>query len=161
MEAILEQLGLNTLLERFSDEKVNPHIVLAMLESALIRLGVATMGDRIRVKQLCREAVDCSRVSNGVDSVDRYLSGSSTAAAEQVREERRLLFRPYNQSGVNHGRSASSGRAGQKKKSSKRTWTRQFVCLADRHACRAPSAEKQVLQQAGLGLSATKGSEGV
>ena len=115
MEAILEQLGLNTLLERFSDEKVNPHIVLAMLESALIRLGVATMGDRIRVKQLCREAVDCSRVSNGVDSVDRYLSGSSTAAAEQVREERRLLFRPYNQSGANHGRSASSGRAGQKK----------------------------------------------
>ena len=94
---------------------MDPHVVLAMSESALIRLGVATMGDRIRVKQLCREAVDCSRVSNGVDSVDRYLSGSSTSAAEQVREERRLLFRPYNQSGANHGRSASSGRAGQKK----------------------------------------------
>ena len=70
MEAILEQLGLSTLLERFSDEKVDPHVVLAMSESALTRLGVATMGDRIRMKQPCREAVDCSADSNGVDSVD-------------------------------------------------------------------------------------------
>ena len=69
-----------------------------MTESALIRLGVATMGDRIRMKQLCKEAVDCSGDSNGVD---RDSSRSSTFAAEQVREERRLLFRPYNQSGAN------------------------------------------------------------
>ena len=92
---------------------MDPHVVLAMSESALIRLGVATMGDRIRIKQLCKEAVDCSRDSKGVD---RDSSGSSTSAAEQVREERRLLFRPYNQSGANHGRSAISGRAGQKRK---------------------------------------------
>ena len=155
MEAILEQLGLSTLLERFRDEKVDPHVIMATSESALIRLGVATMGNRIRMKQLCREATDCSRDLNGADSVDRDSSGMSTlSAAEQVREETRLLFRPYNQSGANRGRSASAGRAGQKKKSSgKRTWTGQFVCLADRHARRAPSsAEKQVLQQAGLGL---------
>ena len=92
---------------------MDPHVVLAMSESALIRLGVATMGDRIRIKQLCKEAVDCSRDSKGVD---RDSSGSSTSAVEQVREERRLLFRPYNQSGANHGRSAISGRAGQKRK---------------------------------------------
>ena len=116
MESILEQLGLSTLLERFSDEKVDPHVVLAMSESALIRSGVATMGDRIRIKQLCKEAVDCSRDSKGDDSVDRDSSGSRTSAVEQVREERRLLFRPYNQSGANHGRSASAGRAGQKRK---------------------------------------------
>ena len=101
MEAILEQLGLSTLLEIFSDEKVDPHVVLAMSESALIRLGVATMGDLIRMKQLCKEAIDCSGDSNGVDSVDRDSLRSSTSAAEQVREERRLLFRPYNQSGAN------------------------------------------------------------
>ena len=122
-KAILEQLGLSTLLERFSDEKVDQNVVLAMSESALIRLGVATMGDRIRMKQLCKEAVDCSGDSNGVDSVDRDSSRSSTSAAEQVREERRLLFRPYNHSGANRGRSASAGRASQKKKGSKRTWT--------------------------------------
>ena len=28
------------------------------------------MGDRIRMKRLCREAVDCSGDWNGVDSVD-------------------------------------------------------------------------------------------
>ena len=61
---------MEALLERFSDEKVDPHVVLAMSESALTRLGVATMGDRIRMKQPCREAVDCSADSNGVDSVD-------------------------------------------------------------------------------------------
>ena len=105
------------------------------------------------MKQLCKEAVDCSGDSNGADSVKRDSSGSSTSAAEQVREERRLLFRPYNKSGANRGRSASAGRAGHKKKGSKRTWTGQFACLADRPACRAPpSAEKQILQQAGLGL---------
>ena len=50
----------------------------------------------------------------------------------------------HNQSGANRGRSARAGRAGQKG---------QFVCLADWHEYRAPSsAEKQVLQQAGLGL---------
>lgn len=70
MEAILEQLGLSTLLERFSDEKVDSHVVLARSGTALIRLGVATMGDRIRMKRLCREAVDCSGDWNGVDSVD-------------------------------------------------------------------------------------------
>ena len=118
----------------FSDEKVDPHVVLAMSESALIRLGVATMGDRICMKQLCKEAVYCSGDSNGVDSVDRNSSGSSESSAEQVREERRLLFRPCNQSGANCVRSASAGRAGQKKKGSKRTWTGQLVCLADRQA---------------------------
>ena len=50
MEAILEQLGLSALLERFSDEKVDTHVVLAMSESAPIHLGVATMGDRIRIR---------------------------------------------------------------------------------------------------------------
>ncbi|PFX34295.1 hypothetical protein AWC38_SpisGene804 [Stylophora pistillata] len=84
MEAIIEQLGLNTLLERFNDEKVDPHVVLAMSESALIRLGVATMDDRIRMKQLCRGPVDCIGDSNDVDSFDRDASGSSASAAEQM-----------------------------------------------------------------------------
>ena len=54
MEAILEKLRPSNLLKRFIDEKVDPHVVLAMSESALIRLGVATMGDRICMKQLGR-----------------------------------------------------------------------------------------------------------
>ena len=95
------------------------HVVLAMSETALIRLGVTTIGNRIRMKQLCREAVDSSGDLNGAESVDRDSSRSSTSAVEKVREERRLLFRPYNQSGANHGQSASARRSGQKKKGSK------------------------------------------
>ena len=59
------------------------------------------------MKQLCREAVDCSGDSNGADSVNSDSSGLSMSAAEQVREEmRRLLFHPYNQNGANRGQSA-------------------------------------------------------
>ena len=134
MEAILEQLGLGTLLEKFSDEKVDPHLILAMLESALIRLGVATMGVGIRMKELCREAVDCSGDSNGADAVNCDSSGWSTSAAEQVREERRLFFCPYNQSGSNRGRSASAGQAGQKKERSQ-TNMDGTVCLFGGSAC--------------------------
>jgi len=54
MESILEQLGLGTLLERFSREKVDPEVVLLMSESSLIRLGVETLGDRIRIKERCK-----------------------------------------------------------------------------------------------------------
>lgn len=64
MDGILEQLGLSTLLETFRDKKVDQRVVLAMSESGPMRLWVATMGDRIRMKQLCREAVDCVEDSN-------------------------------------------------------------------------------------------------
>ena len=64
---------------------MDPHVVLAMSESALTCLGVAAVGDRIRIKQLCREAVDCSGVSNGVDSVDRDSSRRVNSESDKDR----------------------------------------------------------------------------
>ena len=47
------------------------------------------MGDQIRIKQLCREAVDSSGVSNGVDSVDR---DSSRRVNSETDKDRFVLF---------------------------------------------------------------------
>ena len=46
MESILQKVGLSTLSKRFADEKIDPHVILAMSESCLIRLGVETRGPR-------------------------------------------------------------------------------------------------------------------
>ena len=58
LEFILEQRGLGTLLERFSSEKVDPEVVLSMPDSSLICLGVETLGDRIRIKERCKQHVE-------------------------------------------------------------------------------------------------------
>ena len=77
-------------------------------------------------------------------------STSSSGPAQQIFEQRRILFQPYNSY---KGQGSGTAKAGKRKTSSQRTWTGQFVCLADRQACRVPSStEKQILQQTGLGL---------
>ena len=152
MEAILESMGLSTLLERFVEENIEPETVLSLSENALIRLGVSTMGDRVRLLVLCRSAKD--RTAGTSPS-----ASAATPARQQVREERTLLFQPYR----SHPRHRGSGRPihslAEKNKSSesKRSWTGQFVCLSDRNASRAPtSSEKQILKKAGLGLKKIK-----
>ena len=86
MESILKQLGLGTLLERFSSEKVDPEVVLSISESSLIRLGVETLGDRIRIKERCKQYVEGD---------NRGTSFTSSSPAQQIAEERRMLFQPY------------------------------------------------------------------
>ena len=88
MESILEQLGLGTLFERFAEEKVDPEVILSMSESSLIRLGVETLGDRVQIKERCKQFV--------VEERTRSLASTSSSPAQQIIEERRRLFQPYN-----------------------------------------------------------------
>ena len=111
MESILEQLGLGTLLERFSSEKVDPEVVLSMSESSLIRLGVETLGDRIRIKERCKQYVEGDK---------RGTSFTSSSPAQQIAEERRMLFQPYSS---HRGQGSRTAKADKRKKSSRRTWT--------------------------------------
>ena len=46
IESILQKVGLSTLSKQFADGKIDPHVILAMSESCLIRLGVETRGPR-------------------------------------------------------------------------------------------------------------------
>ena len=64
MESILQKVGLSTLSKRFADEKIDPHVILAMSDSCLMRLGVETLGDCVRLKENCRQFADGERRTN-------------------------------------------------------------------------------------------------
>ena len=53
MDSILNQLSLGTLSESFLNERIDPGVALSMSDSALADLGVNTIGDRIRLRELC------------------------------------------------------------------------------------------------------------
>ena len=149
MESILQKVGLSTLSERFADEKIDPHVILAMSDSSLMRLGVETLGDRVRLKENCKQFADGERRTNVAST-----SSVGSSQAQQLIEERRRLFQPYSS---RREKGSGTSKSAKRKNPSRRTWTGQFVCLADRQACRVPSSsEKQILQQAGLGLKKIK-----
>ena len=54
MDDILRELNLGTLVDRFNDEKVEVDTVISASDSELARLGVCTIGDRIRLRNLCK-----------------------------------------------------------------------------------------------------------
>ena len=146
MEKILSELGLRAAVERFKAEKIDENVAATLSDNELIRLGVATIGDRARFRQLCRK-----HCGSGPDSVGQIEGGEGRSSGLQVSRsialrERALLFNSR----------SSRGRQSQKNEK-KRTWTATFVCLADRLATKVPTAtEKQVLQKAGLGIKKIK-----
>ena len=145
MEAILNELGLGILKETFEAERVEPEVVACLSDGNLASLGVSTIGDRIRLRELCTKSLEKNK-NESDDERKNY--------RERVREERNHLFQP--------NRSSSSGR-GRKRKSScpqsrgQKQWSFQFICLADRYSFKTPSSlEKQMLFKAGLGLKKIK-----
>ena len=151
MENILEVLGLGTLKHRFAEERIEPEIVIAMTDGELTRLGVSTMGDRIRLRQSCRASASTQSTagqsnlnSEGTESSANSSGGPSPAL---VASERSRLFNPRHSRTTSRKRKASRGR----------TWTVQILCLADRQQTKIPnSIEKQILCNAGLGLKKIK-----
>ena len=151
MDTILHQLSLGTLSDRFVNERIDPEVALSMSESALADLGVNTIGDRIRLRELCAKYVSNQRQK---EEDDENAAASGTTLRDSVRQERSLLFQPSSTG----GRGGSSGR-GKKRKNScpQRTWTAQFVCLSSRFAEKTPTTtEKNMLLQADLGCKKIK-----
>jgi hypothetical protein len=113
---------------------VDEKIVLSSTDSELSRLGISTIGDRVRLRELCKQSVQAGQGQ-----------GASTSAATASHEVRELFH--SNRRGSKRGT----------KQAKKRTWTAQVVCLADRLAYKVPTAsEKQILFKAGLGLKIIK-----
>ena len=52
---ILHKLGLNMVSKKFQDEKFDIKVVMLALDEDLIRLGVRTVGDRIRLRETFRK----------------------------------------------------------------------------------------------------------
>lgn len=122
MDAILSQLNLGTFTERFRDERVDPDVVLSKSDSALAGLGVSTIGDRVRLRDLCTKYVTQRDEGEG----NAVATGSDLSYRDSVSHERSLLFQPSGSG--RRGTTGSSGR-GKKRKNScpRRTWTVQFV----------------------------------
>ena len=55
MERILQRLNMGTLIEKFKEQRMDPSAVLSSSDGELARLGVSTIGDRVRLRELCKE----------------------------------------------------------------------------------------------------------
>ena len=131
MDKILRELNLGTPVDRFDAEKIEPDNVISASDSELTWLGVSTIGDRIRLRELC---------SRAGERADLEVPSASTSIN---REERLALFNPRRQ-----GRGASGSDSKRRKTAvtKSKPWTAHFVCLADRFCLKTPtSVEKQIL----------------
>lgn len=144
----MKELNLETLVTNFRRERIVPVTIMSMNDEQIERLGVTAIGDRVRLRAACRGFEDGSTgVSSDGDRSVATTSARGRPSAEGIREERMRLFNPRGP------RSQSKNR----KTPQARTWTVQFVCLADRYQCKIPSAvEKQTLHKAGLGVKKIK-----
>ena len=127
MESILQKVRLSTLSKRFADEKIDPHVILAMSDSCLMRLGVETLGDHVRLKENCKQFADGERRTNVAST-----SSVGSSQTPQLIEKRRRLFQPYSS---RREKGSGTSKSAKREIPSRRTWTGQFVCLADRFVC--------------------------
>ena len=150
MKEILQKLNLGIQVEKFEQERIDPQVILASSDNDLVRLGICTIGDRVRLRELCRASVESDNQSSS-DQVE--------SVASRVANERNLLFAPGSSTRSTRRSNRITGNNGRNKtaQKGKRPWTVHFVCLADRLSVKVPNAhEKQVLHAAGLGSKKIK-----
>ena len=93
MEQILQSLGMGTLLGRFQAQRMELVSVLAASDQELVRLGVTTVGERIRIRDACKKAM-----------------GENTPATSQtavVGQERLSIFNPRRHNSRNQVRATT------------------------------------------------------
>ncbi|CAB3983996.1 leucine-rich repeat-containing DDB_G0290503 isoform X1, partial [Paramuricea clavata] len=145
IESILGKIGMSTLFETFKNEKIDEKVAVSLSDNELIRLGITTIGDRVRFRDLCQREINTSDSASTSSSASEQLS----SVPRQTQRERAHLFNVRGSLRAGGSRLTPA----RKKEGRKRTWTGNFMCLADRLASRVPSAdEKQILQKAGLGI---------
>ena len=82
MEDILKELHLEGLGAQFTRERIVPSTILAMNDEQIERLGVTAIGDRVRLRLLCRDSDEGSTgTSAGVASV-----AGARPSADAIRE---------------------------------------------------------------------------
>ena len=69
MDEILTKLNLETLAAVFHGEIIVPSIFQSMSNEKIVRLGVTAIGDRVRLRELCKEEENNSRSSFGSRNV--------------------------------------------------------------------------------------------
>ena len=148
IKAILEKIGIPTVFEIFKKEKIDLKVAVSLSDNELIRLGITTIGDRVRFRDMCQREINTSECATTSASTSSAANHSSSRGSQNQRERAHLF-------NIRSNLNASGSRSGptRKKEGRKRTWTGNFLCLDDRHGTRVPSAnEKQIVQKAGLGI---------
>ena len=93
MEQILQSLGMGTLLGRFRAQRMELVSFLAASDQELVRLGVTTIGERNRLRDVCKKAMG-----------ENTPPTSQTAA---VRQERLSIFNPRRHNSRNQARATA------------------------------------------------------
>lgn len=140
MKDMLNKVGLGHLKQRFEEERVDIEIICSASDLEISRLGVSTLGDRIRLKEICKDHIK-KKGQNSSSAGEKFYS--------DILRKRSNLF--------NTGRSRISIKKSKIGAKKGRPWTISFVCLASKYACRVPSNdERGILQNAGLGFKKNK-----
>ncbi|CAC5404962.1 unnamed protein product [Mytilus coruscus] len=172
---ILEELGLESVIPTFETEKIDLQTCMALNDTQLIRLGVNTMGDRLRLNE--RVSLELSKDDELKESIagtsDLSSRSQPTSLARGILRQRNILFGKRknnskkrssslanfdtddNKSELEGGQ--SKGKSKKKAKYTNRTWTVTVVCLSNKNADKVPSpTEKDNLFKAGLGSKKIK-----
>ena len=154
LEIALNKIGLGTLIEKFKDEKVDFDTIVAASDNELTRLGVVTIGDKVRLREICKK-----------ESRNNNESNINNSSYSSVIRERSSLFSGYGSTSRRRGNQRRVGSipffggslSSTTSTKKKRPWTASFMCLASKHSNRVPtSTEKIILQNAGLGFKKIK-----
>ena len=162
MNETLQSLGMTMLSKKFEDERVDFNVIMSALDEDLIRLEVRTIGDRVRLRDDCKQVYTRSSSSISLGGSHRIQSNRPGT------EERTLLFLPsVSSTGTGEERNGCRRRQSRannysisninRKRKDDYMRTGQFMCLSNCHAKKIPTPQKkQVLQKAGLGLKKIK-----
>ena len=114
MESILQEIGLGYVAGKFKEEQVDI-VVMSATDKDLIKLGARTIGQRVRLRDICRRRYYdtannnthcCGSYSNTTTTRPNTISSMQTLG----QEERSFLFSPMSSGNDGH-RSSSIRRA--------------------------------------------------
>ena len=141
-------MNLHEAVPKFQAERIDLDTILSLSDQQLAALGVKTIGDRLRLNEKVRNAIDL----NGRNKQESNSTGTSNLACE-ILQQRNTLF--------GRGRKRQRSRSQNERLSSlntrkirgTRTWTATVVCLANKYSNKIPNVdEKTTLIKAGLGM---------
>ncbi|XP_061171814.1 uncharacterized protein LOC133181305 [Saccostrea echinata] len=158
IDSVLEELKLQYLIGRFHEEKVEISDIQSLTDGELNRLGVTTIGDRVRLREKVTELTkrDCSSHQQTPSTSRPSAPEQNELGVDHLRRQRNLLF---SRSSTSRKRKdvADPDKCVQVNKRSYRGWTVSVMCLSDKNSTRVPTAdEKELLLKAGLGLKKMK-----
>ena len=84
IDEILKKVGLTSLIQRFESENIDSETVNLIIDNELTRLGVTAMGDRVRLREMCKK--------NQISQQQQPLTTPAHVSYPSVLRERSQLF---------------------------------------------------------------------